>query len=390
MFNSTLHAGEVKANIILAMAISAQAINQKYTQFKKTPVGDNPAFTFRTFLLRLGLIGPEYKNVRMHLLKNLPGDKAWRHDKSLYPQVWKFIDMMLESGILARNILLITNATCITDDVANMLAEKHVSVQVSLNGSRAELHDSICGKGNFERTMAGLQRLLSKHANMVIVRNMMNKQNMNDNWDMFCEKLIDMGVHKIMLAGLKKVGRANENLEKIALTPLEYQSLIDRLKESKVITGINDEYRKLAGDEAESNIRIDIPVPYSGVCPYVYQDENPVPISPRIATNGDVYLCQSFMDQRYCLGNINKDSLPHALFNENFINLVNFMTTGRFYMDDCNKCVLKYQCPRGCIGDCLANGSIHETDGGCFFRKENAIRQLLKQSEAIVAEHMQF
>ena len=176
----------------------------------------------------------------------------------------------------------------------------------------------------------------------------------------------------------------------IALTPLEYQSLIDRLKESKVITGINDEYRKLAGDEAESNIRIDIPVPYSGVCPYVYQDENPVPISPRIATNGDVYLCQSFMDQRYCLGNINKDSLPHALFNENFINLVNFMTTGRFYMDDCNKCVLKYQCPRGCIGDCLANGSIHETDGGCFFRKENAIRQLLKQSEAIVAEHMQF
>lgn len=63
--------------------------------------------------------------------------------------------MMLESGILARNILLITNATCITDDVANMLAEKHVSVQVSLNGSRAELHDSICGKGNFERTMAG-------------------------------------------------------------------------------------------------------------------------------------------------------------------------------------------------------------------------------------------
>ena len=98
----------------------------------------------------------------------------------LHPQVWKFIDMMLESGILARNILLITNATCITDDVANMLAEKHVSVQVSLNGSRAELHDSICGKGNFERTMAGLQRLLSKHANMVIVRNMMNKQNMND------------------------------------------------------------------------------------------------------------------------------------------------------------------------------------------------------------------
>lgn len=85
-FNSTLHAGEVKANIILALAISAQAINQKYTQFRKTPIGDNPAFTLRTFLLRLGLIGPEFKNVRMHLLKHLPGDKAWRYDRSHYAQ----------------------------------------------------------------------------------------------------------------------------------------------------------------------------------------------------------------------------------------------------------------------------------------------------------------
>ena len=47
-------------------------------------VRDNPAFTFRTFLLRLGLIGDEYKNVRKHLLANLDGDKAWRYDKSTY------------------------------------------------------------------------------------------------------------------------------------------------------------------------------------------------------------------------------------------------------------------------------------------------------------------
>lgn len=84
-FESTLHAGEVRANITLALAISAQAINQTRTLARKTPIGDNPAFTFRTFLLRLGLIGPEYKNVRAHLLKNLPGDRAWRYDRSQYP-----------------------------------------------------------------------------------------------------------------------------------------------------------------------------------------------------------------------------------------------------------------------------------------------------------------
>lgn len=83
-FESTLHAGKVRANVTLALAISAQAINQKCTQMRKTPITENPAFTFRTFLLRLGLIGEEYKNVRMHLLENLEGDRAWRYDKSKY------------------------------------------------------------------------------------------------------------------------------------------------------------------------------------------------------------------------------------------------------------------------------------------------------------------
>ena len=54
---------------------------------RKTEISENPAFTFRTFLLRLGLIGPEYKNVREHLLSNLPGDRAWRYDKAQYPSL---------------------------------------------------------------------------------------------------------------------------------------------------------------------------------------------------------------------------------------------------------------------------------------------------------------
>ena len=86
-FESTLHAGKVRANITLALAISAQAINQKKTLMRKTEISENPAFTFRTFLLRLGLIGPEYKNVREHLLANLPGDRAWRYDRSSYPSL---------------------------------------------------------------------------------------------------------------------------------------------------------------------------------------------------------------------------------------------------------------------------------------------------------------
>lgn len=84
LFNSTLHAGEVKANINLALAISAQAINQRGCQMHKTE-STNEKFTFRTWLLRLGLNGDEFATTRQHLLKHLDGDSAWRYTPEHYP-----------------------------------------------------------------------------------------------------------------------------------------------------------------------------------------------------------------------------------------------------------------------------------------------------------------
>lgn len=77
MFNSTLHAGEVKSAIQLCLAISHQALIQKSVRHAKT-VSDNEKYTFRTWLLRLGLIGDEFKTARHHLLKNLEGNIAWK------------------------------------------------------------------------------------------------------------------------------------------------------------------------------------------------------------------------------------------------------------------------------------------------------------------------
>jgi hypothetical protein len=78
MFNSTLHAGKVKSYIQLCLAISAQAKRQKGACRKET-VSTNPKYTFRTWLIRLGLNGDEYKTARLHLLANLEGDIAF-HD----------------------------------------------------------------------------------------------------------------------------------------------------------------------------------------------------------------------------------------------------------------------------------------------------------------------
>lgn len=81
LFNGTLHAGRIRAYIVLCLAMSHQAIKQKSASPKKA-VTDNPKYTFRCWLLRLGLIGGEFKNCRMHLLEYMPGDSAWRYGRA--------------------------------------------------------------------------------------------------------------------------------------------------------------------------------------------------------------------------------------------------------------------------------------------------------------------
>lgn len=77
MFNSTLHAGKVKTYIQFSLAISAQAINQKKASAIRTQ-STNEKYTFRTWLLRLGMKGKEFETARRFLLENLDGCIAWK------------------------------------------------------------------------------------------------------------------------------------------------------------------------------------------------------------------------------------------------------------------------------------------------------------------------
>lgn len=82
LFDSTTHAGKVKAYIQFVLAVAKQAQTLKYASAKK-PVTDNPKYTFRCWLLRLKLIGDEFKTCRKHMLALLDGDSAWRHGKAV-------------------------------------------------------------------------------------------------------------------------------------------------------------------------------------------------------------------------------------------------------------------------------------------------------------------
>lgn len=77
-FNSTMHAGKVRAYIVFALAMNYQALTQKSAQYRKVQ-SDNERFAMRVYLVRIGLSGDEFKNCRMHLYEHLDGNAAWRY-----------------------------------------------------------------------------------------------------------------------------------------------------------------------------------------------------------------------------------------------------------------------------------------------------------------------
>lgn len=72
---SSLDADEAKAALQLALAVAAQAVNQKRISMRVT-YPKNERYAFRCWMLRMGLSGDEYKAMRRLFLKRLPGDSA--------------------------------------------------------------------------------------------------------------------------------------------------------------------------------------------------------------------------------------------------------------------------------------------------------------------------
>ena len=76
-----LHAGQLKSYIQLCLALSAMAKNAKSASPKPQQV-DNPKYAMRTWLLRLGFIGNEFKTARETFTNRLSGDGAFRNGRT--------------------------------------------------------------------------------------------------------------------------------------------------------------------------------------------------------------------------------------------------------------------------------------------------------------------
>ena len=76
-----LHAGQLKSYIQLCLALSQMAKTVR-TASPKPQQNENPKYAMRTWLLRLGFIGEEFRTARELLTKRLDGDAAFRNGRA--------------------------------------------------------------------------------------------------------------------------------------------------------------------------------------------------------------------------------------------------------------------------------------------------------------------
>ncbi|TGY95051.1 radical SAM protein [Petralouisia muris] len=285
----------------------------------------------------------------------------------LHPSIWTFIEELDKKNFGKK--LMITNATLITPQIAKQLKNHQISIQISLNGSCAETHDKLCGKGNFERTIRGINNLLQEEIQeRILIRCMVSAFNLND-----IEKMIDMlvqkGIRQIDLATLTLLGRGKENKAEMYLSPQQKKKFLKDINSNEHLKSL-----------IESGLKISFPDEFTGVCPLILNeiDGGKIPLTPRIDSYGHVYLCQLFSGENYSIGNVYDNILTKICESDRLSHLVWFMRYGMKYMHECEKCVWQSACGKGCLALALSNGSIQETDGECELRREQLTEDFLQ------------
>lgn len=264
---------------------------------------------------------------------------------------------------VARNldVRLLTNGTLLDREWVSFLVDLPVSVQVSIDGSRSEIHDAIRGQGSFEKALRAVELLLEAGMGK---RTHLCATVMQDNAKDLPEIILlaeRLGVPLVRFLPLRRKGRAEEtwdaigkNLE-VADAEAFYRLVADRQGGSTtaVSCGLSGHMLKVPRETFEDEIW----------CPLGRKVD--------IDTNGDAYPCVLLMDESFKLGNVHQVSLASMVGSERMRETCCSLVGRRTTIERCASCLWRNLCQAGCMGQALDNtGTIWDVDDFCSYRQQ--------------------
>ena len=138
----------------------------------------------------------------------------------LRPDLWELLDALVAARM---RYSILTNGTLLTEDVLAQLGQAHRrrrldSIQVSIDGARAEIHDASRGKGSFDKAVRGL-RLLKAAGFPATARVTVNRHNVGDLERAFRLLLDEIGLARVGTNDAMPLGTGCARREDIVLLP---------------------------------------------------------------------------------------------------------------------------------------------------------------------------
>lgn len=232
-----------------------------------------------------------------------------------------------------NRIVFLTNGTLVTPESAEKLSALRLEIQVSLDGARKATHDSIRGPGSYERTMAGLQYLVSAHAHLQLSMTIM-KKNIHEVSEM-AALARELGITSLHFPVLQVKGRAEQYERVIGLEDEDIIAFIREIYDLSKREGITITVEKNLEREIEVMRKRDL---CGAGCSLV-----------SVAADGGVYPCSGLHEPEFCAGNVREKRLEDIMKESEVFKM--FGSLSVLDIPECRVCDLKFLCGAGCHVD---------------------------------------
>ena len=261
-----------------------------------------------------------------------------------------------------NHVELLTNATLITPENVDWLLETVRGFNVSMEGATPQIHDSVRGRGSFEKTVQALTLLVEKDATVAVRMTYFHQG--EDEPEALMRFIDSIGIKIFNFRYLVPVGRASHKL----VDADQYRRLCERIwdtgKELNMRVGFSDPFPEMFMNEVrhreietDSDLMQGIAVTGCSIA-FTLLYINP---------QGIVQLCPYFP---IFVADATQENLENIWFENELLE--NFRHSRSALEGKCGTCKYKFACG-GCRGAASAMGDFLGEDPRCWQRTEEIL-----------------
>lgn len=278
----------------------------------------------------------------------------------LYPNINEILQFCKD---IELDVFLLTNGTYFDDErYTKILFEFLPEIQVSLDGPDAGSNDKIRGAGSFEHAISFIKYLKkSKYPKRVTVNTVLTEHTLSNYGDMvrLCNEL---DVDELTYSFITMAGRAKQN--NLQINGDYFYS---------VVKDINTNIKPNKQNNCQG-------VGINHICSLTSVNDGVIKLQPKVTCSGDVFPCQMHHKPEYIIGNVNNSTLVEVLNGKEARQFLALMYLRKNYMEECNRCMFKNFCGRGCMAKSVNDYSNPlSVDGCCVFYKELILNEIKNQ-----------